>query len=81
MTGHMWETKLCTGILQDEFLATVGFHALAREKLIFQQDTDHKHTSMKPSKWFQWNKIDNLFLFCWNYFKGFLEVCLGSLSC
>lgn len=57
--GRM-DAELYTSILQDDFLATVQFYGLDKEELIFQQDNDPKHTSLKAANWFKKNKVNVL---------------------
>ena len=52
--------ELHTSILQDNFLAIVGFYRLDKSDLIFQEKNDPKHASQKASKWLKQNNINVL---------------------
>jgi transposase len=49
--------QLYTDILGDEFLQTLEYYGLERDKITFQQDNDSKHTSCPARQWFENNKV------------------------
>ena len=57
--GNM-DAQLYTDILDDYLLQTIKYYKLDRDKIIFQQDNDPKHTSKLAHKWFDENGIEVL---------------------
>ena len=57
--GRM-DIKLYTNIIQIELLQTLEFYRLERDNIIFQHDSDLKHTSRIARKWFKHNRIEYL---------------------
>ena len=51
------DAQLYTHILEDEFLATLKHYKLEKDKIIFQQDNDPKHTSRIACGWLQDHKV------------------------
>jgi transposase len=49
-----------TSILDDYLLPTIKYYKLNRDRVIFQQDNDSKHTSRAAQKWFDENQIEVL---------------------
>ena len=46
-----------TSILDDYLLPTIKYYKLNRDRVIFQQDNDSKHTSRAAQEWFDENQI------------------------
>ena len=57
--GHM-DTEVYTSILDDYLLSTITYYKFKKNKLIFQQDNNLKHTSKATYKWLKNNKINVL---------------------
>src|SRR5215212_3334475 len=57
--GNM-DAQLYVDILDDHLLQTIRYYKLDRDKVIFQQDNDSKHTSHLAHKWFEENGIEVL---------------------
>jgi hypothetical protein len=57
--GRM-DAALYVNILEDELLQTLEYYRLDRDKIIFQQDNDSKHTSTAARKWFDDHEIEVL---------------------
>ena len=54
------DAELYVDILEDYFLPTLNFYKMNKEKIIFQQDNDAKHTSHMAQVWFDNNGIEVL---------------------
>jgi transposase len=50
-------SQLYTSILDDEFLGTLESQGLEKDKIIFLQDNDSKHTSGLARQWFKDNGV------------------------
>src|SRR4051794_9768005 len=57
--GRM-DAGVYTSILNDYLLPTIKYYKLKKNKLIFQQDNDSKHTSNAAHGWFRSKKSDLL---------------------
>jgi len=51
------DSQLYTRILGDKFMDTLKYYKLQKDRIIFQQDIDAKHTSKIAKKWFEDNVI------------------------
>ena len=54
------DAQLYADILDNHLLRTIKYYKLDRDKVIFQQDNDSKHTSHLAHKWFEENGIEVL---------------------
>ena len=54
------DSELYVDILEDYLLPTLDFCKMNKEKIIFQQDNDAKHTSHMAQDWFDNNGIEVL---------------------
>jgi len=52
--------ELYTKILDDELIQTLEYYGYKKEKIIFQQDNDPKHTSRLAKKWLEENEVEVL---------------------
>jgi transposase len=57
--GNM-DAELYTRILSDELIQTIDYYELEKDKIIFQQDNDSKHTSRAARKWFEDHEVQVL---------------------
>lgn len=57
--GRM-DAEIYVSILDDYLVPMIKYYKLKKNKLIFQQDNDSKHTSNTARKWFESKKIDIL---------------------
>ncbi|KAI0690492.1 hypothetical protein BC835DRAFT_1280911, partial [Cytidiella melzeri] len=51
------DAKLCCSILSESLLGTLGDQNLTCQQIIFQQDTEIKHTPEPTTAWFKEHKI------------------------
>jgi transposase len=54
------DAALYKEILEDEFLGTVEYYGMEKDKIIFQQDNDPKHTSKTAREWFKNHGVELL---------------------
>ena len=54
------DAEVYTNILDDYLLPTIKYYKLNKDRVIFQQDNDSKHTSRAAQKWFDENQIEVL---------------------